>query len=63
MVESNDCGVGGAVDSDAVDAESIGGGVRGIDGGGNRTVHCVGDRVKNPDSHGLKRISSKRPFG
>lgn len=41
IVENSDCGVGGAVNDDAVESESVGDGVRGLDGGESSAGMCT----------------------
>ena len=64
IVENNDCGVGGGVDDDAVDPESVGDGVRELDGGescaGLCTAFVIGSKTRTLLPWG---ISSDWVFG
>ena len=50
MVENSECGVGGVVNDDAVESESVGDGVWGLDGGdssvGLCTAFVIGSRTR-----------------
>jgi len=64
IVENNDCGVGGAVNDDAVDSESVGDGVRGLEGGdgsaGLCTAFVIGSKTRTRLPLG---IGSEPTFG
>lgn len=50
IVENSDCGVGGAVNDDAVESENVGDGVLGLEGGEGSAVLCtafvIGSRTR-----------------
>ena len=50
VVVNSDCGVGGVVNDDAVDSESVGDGVRGLEGGdssaGLYTAFVIGSKTR-----------------
>lgn len=64
IVENNDCGVGGAVDDDAIESEGVGDGVRGLGDGeslaGLCTTFVVGSKTRTLLPWGM---SSERTFG
>ena len=64
IVENSECGVGGAVDDEAVESESVGEGVRGLGGGeslaGLCTTFVIGSKTRTLLPWG---ISSERSFG